>query len=160
MGLTWGIMGVSMAGDDGHCAAYGEPRSRLVRPHCFLPKCGEGEHITSKRRERCKQWCKSRSVTFWQEPVFKIIRWKVPVVPTESTFMGVDSLDSFLWYSAVFIEKGRVFSPETGVYRIPIRGMDPRIRIWIYTTMSWIRNTAADWPWYLSRKGHFMVGWV
>jgi hypothetical protein len=41
-------MAVSMAGDDGHCAAYGEPRSRLVRPHRFLPKCGEGEHITSK----------------------------------------------------------------------------------------------------------------
>jgi hypothetical protein len=40
------------------------------------------------------------------EPVFKIIRWIIPVIPAESILLRVDS---FFWYSAVFMKKGRFF---------------------------------------------------
>ncbi len=82
--------------------------------------------------------------TFSPETVFKIIRWKIPSVPTESTFLRVESTLSlyqgfgsgstgpiesgsnpdpdskpcpvYIWYRAVFMEKRRIFQNESTLY--------------------------------------------
>ncbi len=56
-------------------------------------------------------WCGVS--TSCPEPVFKIIGGKIPVVPTESTFLRVES---FLGYSAVFMKKERIFQKESTLY--------------------------------------------
>ncbi len=49
------------------------------------------------------------------EPLFKLIRWKIPVVPSESTLQYL-RVDSFLGYSAVFMEKGHIFQKESTLF--------------------------------------------
>ncbi len=68
---------------------------KTTDPCCILPG------VTNYGSEPC--------IKTHPEPTFKIIRWIIPVISAESIFLRVDS---FLWYSAVFMKKGRIFQKE------------------------------------------------